>query len=53
MFSGIIADVGTISRALDRDGGLRLSVSTEDLGWMTCHWGQHCSQRRLPDRDKN
>jgi riboflavin synthase len=32
MFSGIIADVGTISRALDRDGGLRLSVSTEDLG---------------------
>ena len=32
MFSGIIADVGTISRAQDRDGGLRLSVSTEDLG---------------------
>jgi riboflavin synthase len=32
MFSGIIADVGTISSAQDRDGGLRLSVSTEDLG---------------------
>jgi riboflavin synthase len=32
MFSGIIADVGTIASAQDRDGGLRLSVSTEDLG---------------------
>lgn len=32
MFSGIIADVGTISRAEDRDGGLRLSVSTRALG---------------------
>jgi riboflavin synthase len=32
MFSGIIADVGTISSAQGRDGGLRLSVSTEDLG---------------------
>jgi len=32
MFSGIIADVGTISSAKDREGGLRLSVSTEDLG---------------------
>jgi riboflavin synthase len=32
MFSGIIADVGTISRAQDRDGGLRLSVDTEALG---------------------
>ena len=32
MFSGIIADVGTISSAQDREGGLRLSVSTEDLG---------------------
>lgn len=32
MFSGIIADVGTISSAQDRDGGLRLSVITEDLG---------------------
>ena len=32
MFSGIIADVGTIASAQDRDGGLRLSVNTEDLG---------------------
>ncbi|HEU0233695.1 MAG TPA: riboflavin synthase [Gallionella sp.] len=32
MFSGIIADVGIIIRAADRDGGLRLSVATEVLG---------------------
>ena len=32
MFSGIIADVGLITRAEDRDGGLRLSVATEALG---------------------
>lgn len=32
MFSGIIADVGRITRAKDRDGGLRLSVTTEALG---------------------
>lgn len=32
MFSGIIADVGLITRAKDRDGGLRLSVTTEALG---------------------
>ena len=32
MFSGIIADVGTIRTALDREGGLRLSVDTENLG---------------------
>lgn len=32
MFSGIIADVGTIMRAEDRDGGLRLSVGTRELG---------------------
>ncbi len=32
MFSGIIADVGTITRAQDRDGGLRLSVETQALG---------------------
>ena len=32
MFSGIIADVGLIIRAEDRDGGLRLSVATEALG---------------------
>ena len=31
MFSGIIADVGTITRAEDRDGGLRLSVSISAL----------------------
>jgi riboflavin synthase len=32
MFSGIIADVGTINRADDRDGGLRLVVATNALG---------------------
>ncbi|TAJ77157.1 MAG: riboflavin synthase [Gallionellaceae bacterium] len=32
MFSGIIADVGTVSSAQDREGGLRLSVETQDLG---------------------
>lgn len=34
MFSGIIADIGTISRAADRDGGLRLEIATRalDLG---------------------
>ncbi len=32
MFSGIIADVGTITHAKDRDGGLRLTVSTKALG---------------------
>ncbi len=32
MFSGIIADVGTIIRAEKREGGLRLSVSTSALG---------------------
>ncbi|MDX8400184.1 MAG: riboflavin synthase [Gallionellaceae bacterium] len=32
MFSGIIADVGVLSSAQDRDGGLRLSVETQDLG---------------------
>jgi riboflavin synthase len=32
MFSGIIADIGTISSAQDRDGGLRLSVITKELG---------------------
>ncbi len=29
MFSGIIADVGIITKAADREGGLRLSVATE------------------------
>jgi riboflavin synthase len=32
MFSGIIADIGLITRAEDREGGLRLSVATEKLG---------------------
>lgn len=32
MFSGIIADVGIITRAEDRDGGLRLAVEAEVLG---------------------
>ncbi|ADL56347.1 riboflavin synthase [Gallionella capsiferriformans] len=32
MFSGIIADVGIITRAVDREGGLRLSVEAEVLG---------------------
>ncbi len=32
MFSGIIADVGTIKRAEDRNGGLRLSIATRALG---------------------
>lgn len=32
MFSGIIADVGMITRAEDREGGLRLSVATGTLG---------------------
>ena len=32
MFSGIIADVGLIKSAQDREGGLRLSVATHTLG---------------------
>lgn len=32
MFSGIVADVGLIKSAQDRDGGLRLTVATELLG---------------------
>lgn len=32
MFSGIIADVGVIKSAQDRDGGLRLTVATNVLG---------------------
>ncbi|HSM97984.1 MAG TPA: riboflavin synthase [Gallionella sp.] len=31
MFSGIIADIGSISQATDRDGGLRLAISTSAL----------------------
>lgn len=32
MFSGIVADVGTIASSQDRNGGLRLSVATQALG---------------------
>ena len=32
MFSGIIADIGTITHAEDRNGGLRLTVATRALG---------------------
>ena len=32
MFSGIVADVGLIKSAKDREGGLRLTVVTEALG---------------------
>jgi len=32
MFSGIIADAGLIKSARDREGGLRLTVATEELG---------------------
>ncbi|HEY5995240.1 MAG TPA: riboflavin synthase [Gallionellaceae bacterium] len=32
MFSGIVADVGTIIKAEDRTGGLRLAVETHQLG---------------------
>jgi riboflavin synthase len=31
MFSGIIADIGSISEATDRDGGLRLVIATSAL----------------------
>jgi riboflavin synthase len=32
MFSGIIADIGSIRQATDRDGGLRLVIATSALG---------------------
>lgn len=32
MFSGIVADVGRIKQATDREGGLRLTVATQRLG---------------------
>ncbi len=32
MFSGIVADVGTINESEDREGGLRLNIATEALG---------------------
>lgn len=31
MFSGIVADVGHIAEAVDRDGGLRLEIATREL----------------------
>jgi riboflavin synthase len=31
MFSGIIADIGSIRQAIDRDGGLRLAIATSTL----------------------
>ena len=39
MFSGIIADVGRITAAQDRDGGLRLSILTNVLGMDDVHLG--------------
>lgn len=39
MFSGIIADVGLIKRAEDRDGGLRLTVVPEVMGMDDVHIG--------------
>ena len=33
MFSGIIADVGHIANAANRDGGLRLTINTHTLGF--------------------
>ena len=39
MFSGIIADVGSISRATDRDGGLRLTIATTALDMGDVHIG--------------
>lgn len=32
MFSGIVADIGTIDKAEDRDGGLRLVIGARELG---------------------
>ena len=37
MFSGIMADIGLIKLAQDRDGGLRLTVATDALGWTMCN----------------
>ena len=39
MFSGIIADVGIITRAEDREGGLRLTVEAESLDMSDVHIG--------------
>jgi len=47
MFSGIIADVGTITRAEDRNGGLRLSVSTRALGMDDVQLGDSIAVNRV------
>jgi riboflavin synthase len=39
MFSGIIADVGSIKQATDRDGGLRLEIATSALDLSDVHLG--------------
>jgi len=39
MFSGIIADIGSIKQASDRDGGLRLVIATDVLGLGDVHAG--------------
>jgi riboflavin synthase len=39
MFSGIIADVGSITEATDRDGGLRLVIATGALDLDDVHTG--------------
>jgi len=39
MFSGIIADVGHIAEASDRDGGLRLVIATDALDLRDVHLG--------------
>jgi riboflavin synthase len=39
MFSGIIADIGSIKQATDRDGGLRLVIATSALDLGDVHAG--------------
>jgi len=39
MFSGIIADIGSIKQASDREGGLRLVIATDVLGLHDVHAG--------------
>ena len=39
MFSGIIADIGSIKQATDRDGGLRLVIATSALDLGDVHDG--------------
>ncbi|MFZ1809757.1 MAG: riboflavin synthase, partial [Candidatus Nitrotoga sp.] len=43
MFSGIIADVGIIERAENRDGGLSLSIATRTLGMEDVQLGDSIS----------